>query len=198
MSQISEQEQLNKNEYTYWRALYFASKDENAAIKVENAKLRKNLEKQEQISKQQQISKQEQINQDTISDENAELRKTLEKQSKEIERCKNVVYQLVGGLYNENTQRGTSSRHVKQLFGYNNEQELEDEKDSWTIWPTTRQGDDNEKRIKKLEETIKNLEERFEIMEQKSDIHIGRDECNYPISDIGYQILSNAIVSNAI
>lgn len=114
-----------------------------------------------------QTSKQKMSSIETIKYENAELRKIIEMQAKEIERCKNVVYQLVGGLYNENTQQGTSSRHVKQLFGYNNEQELQDEKDSWTIWPTTRQGDANEERIKKLEETIKNLEERFEKMEGK-------------------------------
>jgi len=89
-------------------------------------------------------------------DENAERIEKLEKDNallkEKLESTQRTVYSLIGGLYNQNTQNSVLSKHVDDLFSQN--QDVPYEKHGENIWPTTRQGDENEERIKKLEENI--------------------------------------------
>lgn len=108
---------------------------------------------------------------ESIQKENAELRKIVENHAEEIEHCKSVIYQLVGGLFNQKTQKWIGKSHVNVLYGTSNEDEEEEANDSEAndyVWPTTRQGDEHEERIRKMEETIRKLEERIVSFEKKN------------------------------
>ena len=68
------------------------------------------------------------------------------------------MYQLLGGLYNPETQRELLKSYTTFLYTGNNYLERDV---SESIWPTTRQGDENEDRIKRLEENIDILVKRL-------------------------------------
>ena len=97
---------------------------------------------------------------ESIQKENAELRKIIERHADEIERCKSVIYQLVGGLFNGKTQKWIFKAHSDILLGKKYDPEENEEEYAGSIWPTTRQGDEHEERIRKMEETMKKLEDR--------------------------------------
>jgi hypothetical protein len=96
-------------------------------------------------------------------DENEERIEKLEKGNallkEKLEATQITVYSLLGGLYNQNTQNSVLSKHVDDLFSQN--QDVPYEKHGENIWPTTRQGDENEERIKRLEENIDILVKRL-------------------------------------
>ncbi len=104
---------------------------------------------------------------ESIQKENAELRKIVKEHADEIERCKGVVYQLVGGLFNQKTQKGSMDSLLNVLDRTSNEPEEYDEEGNESIWPTTRQGDNHENRMRKMEETIQKLEKQVEILEKR-------------------------------
>lgn len=104
---------------------------------------------------------------ESIQNENAELRKIIENHADEIERCKSVIFQLVGGLFNQKTQKWISKAHCNVLLGKKYEPEEEEEDEVCSLWPTTRQGDEHEERMRKMEETIQKLEERVLSFEKK-------------------------------
>jgi hypothetical protein len=116
---------------------------------------------------------------ESIQKENAELREIVENNAEEIKRCQSVIFQLVGGLFNQKTQKWIGNSHTNVLLGKKyepeeDEPEADEEYDNSSIWPTTRQGDkhedridEHEERIRKLEETIKKLEERVVSFEKK-------------------------------
>jgi outer membrane murein-binding lipoprotein Lpp len=86
--------------------------------------------------------------------ESQELRiRTLEDQ---LYNVKQVVYQLLGGLFNQKGQNGILQTHVKILYSDYEMDTPEIEKDDsiWTICPTTRQGDSNQERIEILEKKL--------------------------------------------
>jgi hypothetical protein len=112
--------------------------------------------------------------------ENAELRATVVRHSEKIDHCSRIIYQLLGGLFNQETQNITLAGHISVLLD-KDEILLEAEKRAgldmsvdrcergWndeSIWPTTRQGDQNEKRIKYLEGKLQQLEEQVLKMEK--------------------------------
>jgi hypothetical protein len=104
---------------------------------------------------------------ESIQKENAELRKIIESHADEIERCKSVIYQLVGGLFNQKTQKWIGKAHANVLLGKKYEPEENEEDEVCCIWPTTRQGDEHEERIRKMEETMRKLEDRIVSFEKK-------------------------------
>ena len=109
---------------------------------------------------------------ETIQKENSELRKKIETHDDDLKRLRGVLYQLIGGIFNQKTQRYVMSSYVDDLFGTSSsEQEAEAETEE-TQWPTTRQGDNNEERIRKLEETIQKLEKQIENMEKRQRIGV--------------------------
>lgn len=116
---------------------------------------------------------------ESIQKENTELRQMIENHADELEKCKSVIFQLIGGLFNQKTQKWIGNSHTNVLLGKKyepeaHEPEADEEYDNCSIWPTTRQGDEHEERIdeheeriRKLEETIQKLEERVVSFEKK-------------------------------
>jgi cob(I)alamin adenosyltransferase len=77
-----------------------------------------------------------------------------------LEATQITLHQLIGGLYNQRTQKKMLNKHTVCLFSLN--QDVSDDEDlEENKWPTTRQGDENEERIKKLEENIDVLVKRL-------------------------------------
>lgn len=81
----------------------------------------------------------------------------LEKKEDEIESLKEVIRQLLGGLFNQRTQGDILDLHLAQI--YTGEIKKIDES-KVNIWPTTRQGDAHEIRIEELEKKVKALMSR--------------------------------------
>jgi uncharacterized coiled-coil protein SlyX len=86
----------------------------------------------------------------------------LEKIEEKLEGVHEVVYQLVGGLYCQNEQSNSIDRHVNHLFPNSKEAIISEDTSKWTIWPTTRQGDECERRLEALENKLKQSEEEPE------------------------------------
>ena len=97
----------------------------------------------------------------------AEQAKTIEDQAYKIEELSEkldsvhqVVYQLLGGLFNHETQGQTLQDHIDVLNSEDVRRRgrFEDPDDSkWESWPTTRQGDESERRIEALEQTVREM-----------------------------------------
>lgn len=109
---------------------------------------------------------------ESIQKENAELFKIIEIHADEIDRCKSIIYELIGGLFNQKTQKYILNSHIKILlkekyFSRTDIEKEEEQEEVDSIWPTTRQGDEHEKRICKMEEIIKQLEKRIINFEKK-------------------------------
>lgn len=102
------------------------------------------------------------------------LEKLVEKQSQKLEEqdatikrleakldgVHQSVYQLIGGLFNQGNQRDILEEHINCLFPDEKNEYTEDalpEKNKWTIYPTTRQGDECEGRIEALEQQIQDM-----------------------------------------
>ena len=88
-----------------------------------------------------------------IIDEQAEKIKKLENK---LEGLHNVVYQLIGGLFNHETQSGIMAIH-HSLMGFNNCDSNDYNTSKWGSCPTTRQGDEHEMRINTLEQQLKSI-----------------------------------------
>ena len=86
------------------------------------------------------------------------LKEIVEKQEGIITGVHDVVYQLIGGLYCQNSQSGMINTHLS-VMGISHSNNPSDYENShpFTIWPTTRQGDDNSRRIEQLEQAIYSL-----------------------------------------
>jgi tetrahydromethanopterin S-methyltransferase subunit G len=92
------------------------------------------------------------------AEEIKKLKETISELTEKLEGVHKTVYQLVGGLYCQKTQRGIIDIHRHHLgCGYSDGSTAKDTHTS-KQWPTTRQGDINTKRIENLEEKLKNLE----------------------------------------
>ena len=69
-----------------------------------------------------------------------------------------VVYQLLGGLFCQKSQAQVMSDHIDYLYPESSSSSRrrfgEPDDNKWTIWPTTRQGDDCERRIADLEHDL--------------------------------------------
>jgi hypothetical protein len=122
----------------------------------------------------------EKVNAAVLKD-NKELRHIIAAHAGQIERNKNALFQLFGGLYNPITQKRILKQHLNSLLG---EDEAADEAADGAadglsslraepledIWPTTRQGDLHEERINALEEQFNErndtLTEQLEVLEE--------------------------------
>jgi hypothetical protein len=87
------------------------------------------------------------------------LERKVKKQQKRIdileeklERCVSVVHQLLGGLYNQTTQKNTLDGYISILFNQPKSIALED---TDSDWPTTRQGDDTNVKLDQLIEELR-------------------------------------------
>jgi hypothetical protein len=95
------------------------------------------------------IEEQTNANTEAIED----LKRELAATKTEMKDIKESVYQLLGGLYNPETQEKVLDHAISVLFSEEVDVPKEEYNDE-SIWPTTRQGDKNEARIQKLEETM--------------------------------------------
>ena len=116
-----------------------------------------------------------------LEKENSELRHIIAAHAGQIERNTQALYGLYGGLYNQREQKNVLNGHLISLFGTSGadtgtgtsgEEEDDDDADSEIdddedIWPTTRQGDEHEKWLKKSEERMRCLEEQVAAMEKR-------------------------------
>lgn len=85
---------------------------------------------------------------------------TIKKLESKLDGIHTVVYQLIGGLFNQGNQRDILGEHIKCLFQDAKNEYTEDalpEKNKWTIYPTTRQGDECERRVEALEQTVRDM-----------------------------------------
>jgi len=87
---------------------------------------------------------------------------TIESLEKKVEGIQNVVYQLLGGLFNQYNQGPALENYLRVLFPENkfNYSQENTETSEWNNWPTTRQGDNNELRIADLESQIRELQQQ--------------------------------------
>lgn len=84
-----------------------------------------------------------------------ELEEKLRAQHQSINNIHQVVYQLVGGLFCHENQGNILNYHLDILFGNsNNNINNNNPNNIWGFYPTTRQGDDCEKRLDALEQAI--------------------------------------------
>lgn len=108
--------------------------------------------------------------------EQAEKIKTLERK---VEGIQEVVYQLVGGLYCHQSQQGIRILHQRVLGGIiapHIGPPLEDTH-KWGFQPTTRQGDDCERRIERLEKIIEDNEQQDNELLLRKQTRV-RDDSN--------------------
>ena len=78
---------------------------------------------------------------------------TIKAMEEKLEGMQRVVYQLLGGLFNQDNQHGILSSHLNMLFK-NDIQAYDEDTSKWGICPTTRQGDENADRIAALEAQV--------------------------------------------
>jgi hypothetical protein len=86
-----------------------------------------------------------------LEEQAADIRALTEK----LNGVHHAVYQLLGGLYCQKNQSRTLNDMLEYLFPENSRSRFEEPDDSkWDMWPTTRQGDDCERRIEELEQDL--------------------------------------------
>lgn len=90
-----------------------------------------------------------------LEDKIAEQEATIKAMEEKLDGVQRVVYQLLGGLFNQSSQEGILSNHLNTLF--NSDNYIEENTSKWASWPTTRQGDENAERIAELEAQIQAL-----------------------------------------
>jgi predicted nucleic acid-binding Zn-ribbon protein len=94
-----------------------------------------------------------------LSDQN-ELITKLQEENKSLksktENQENIIYQLLGGLFNQRDQANILSSHIADLYGEDFE-DLSKDSSKWSVFPTTRQGDALEQEVAKQAEQIKSL-----------------------------------------
>ena len=122
---------------------------ENVAIRKDNESIRKDNE--------------------SIRKDNAELREILSAYAGQIERNKDAICQLYGGLYNPANQKRILNEHLNTLIGAPMDEESDDDisDDDEDIWPTTRQGDEHERRLRETEEKLQQMEIQVALMEER-------------------------------
>jgi hypothetical protein len=102
-----------------------------------------------------------------------ELKQIISAQANQIERNKQAICQLLGGLYSNPNQRRALGEYMSLLYGErmdpveddSDDDDEEDEPDN--MWPSTRQDNENEKRIKTMEAHFQKLEEQVAAMEKR-------------------------------
>ena len=91
----------------------------------------------------------------------------IQKQAQEIERLQDTVYQLIGGLFNQQKQAEQIDLAVAMLRNRKPKRQQEDDPDYYTVWPTTRQGDDLEQRMTELETKMEKIDGIFSDKQRK-------------------------------
>jgi hypothetical protein len=101
---------------------------------------------------------------ESLQKDNNELREIITQQDAKLERAIFAIYQLHGGLYNQKTQKYVMESNNAWLNGVTQPTRPDE---PCNIWPTTRQGDEHEARILKMEKTIELLQDQILRIEAK-------------------------------
>jgi hypothetical protein len=107
------------------------------------------------------------------SDEVEEPETKIDSLEKKINGIDEVIYQLLGGLFNQRTQSNMIDLHQCCLNGT---KYLGDEIDEDVIWPTTRQGDQHEEEIKLLKQQVSKLEDTVALL-----VRVIRDQIGFDV-----------------
>jgi hypothetical protein len=83
-----------------------------------------------------------------------ELKNKNQQLETDVYNLQEVVHQLIGGLFNPNTQGHVMNQQLNILFSEEYSKLSEKNENSF---PTTRQGDENQERIQQLEEKVNSL-----------------------------------------
>jgi hypothetical protein len=87
-----------------------------------------------------------------------EQKNKIQKLERKIDNMDSVIKQLVGGLFCQSTQERSLDTHLGVLDGEDfSSKTLPENTHNWDSWPTTRQGDDCEKRIVDLERYMRDV-----------------------------------------
>ena len=94
-----------------------------------------------------------------------DLTEQLKEQKEQAERIETTVYQLLGGLFNQNSQRNILRYNISYLIpsalkDFDLEKISEED-----MWPTTRQGDELEAKFAKQRKKYKKLKKRLKKLE---------------------------------
>ena len=89
-----------------------------------------------------------------------EQEETIQQLTNKLENVHKVVDQLLGGLFCHTSQRHTLNYHLDILFNEEPPEKIAEDYSKWGHSPTTRQGDENEYRIKNLECDVRYLLEK--------------------------------------
>lgn len=92
-----------------------------------------------------------------------EQSETIQRLEKKVEGIHTVLYQLLGGLFNQRSQVDEIEKYLSILHdrepvysdSYSNSRRFSNSRARQ--WPTTRQGDEHEERLKALEESVQNM-----------------------------------------
>ena len=125
---------------------------------------------QEQQQQQQQQQQQEQEQQEQEQEQQEQEQEQEQQQAektrylqKTVHNLQEIVYQLLGGLYNQKTQRSILDYQVEFLF--NGPPKKYNKNSSENISPTTRQGDENEACLLRMSKQVKTQKKQIEYME---------------------------------
>jgi hypothetical protein len=88
-----------------------------------------------------------------------EQAKKIEELEKKLSGVNECLYQLLGGLFNQQDQAKILQLYSDVLDCKKSDKITEDDTSEWGIWPTTRQGDECEKRLEELETELKILKD---------------------------------------
>jgi len=94
-------------------------------------------------------------------------KKHISQLTRTIDRQKFVIKKLIGGLFNPTSDQQTLSSYYKCLESESNPYEIFDDPTAFTSFsrlPTTRQGDDNERRMDRLEDIVDKMITDFYIV----------------------------------
>jgi len=87
-----------------------------------------------------------------------EQKNKIQELEEKIDNMDSVIRQFIGGLFCQKTQEGILELHCQVLDGEGSSPKpLPENTSKWTSWPTTRQGDECEKRIENLEHIVQNI-----------------------------------------
>jgi hypothetical protein len=130
---------------------------------LENVILKQNKKLEEQSQKLEEQSQKLEEQSQKLEEQSQKLEEqdaTIKKLESKLDGIHTVVYQLIGGLFNQGNQRDILGEHSKCLFPETSQEYTCDalpEKNKWTIYPTTRQGDECERRVEALEQTVRDM-----------------------------------------
>ena len=113
----------------------------------------------------------------------AALAEDVKAEKDKVDRIQTVVYQLVGGLFDQNTQSKIMNLHINTLLNRPidvNDAEA-DSSEQLLIWPTTRQGDQLNERCERFFRMMETASNRIRLLE--SQMNIQNDNINDAVNE---------------